>query len=198
MPGFEAGLGICFGIGKQSGLVLGAGWGVVPFSFQFKFKAPFAHPMVSTTEHDLNHSSYIVNQYVFPVSYSRIFSYKRLRLFAEAGLRLHRLLNYPYSMSTGYNYFISLDSSSAKLFYMTIADTDSKHFISGFLRAGIWSLTDRANTFSINGIISYCPQQIGAGSYSFFNLPYASSGRIRLGINHVGLELTYGFTLRRN
>ncbi len=194
---FELGVGYSEYLAKNVSLNLGAGWGIIPFQYEYNFNAKMTNNLVETNQHDLKSFGYHVNHYIFPLSIRYdIKNNKFLTFDIEAGLRLNSFLN-SYKTTGGASYYIDQNNPDIKLFEFQLENNYQKNFISYFAKIGLSNQTKKLNTLNANIIINYCPQKIGMGYYRFYNLPFESKGQTSLGINFIGLELSYGLTLTK-
>lgn len=195
---FELGIGLSQRIANRISLNAGAGWGIIPFQFEYNFNAKLTNNLVETEQHDLKSYEFYINHYVFP--FSLLYEIKHNKSFTyniEAGLRLNSILSYPYETTMGASYYIDQNNPDIKLFKLYLENDYQKNFISYFAKFGLTKQTKKSNTLNANILINYCPQKIGKGYYRFYNLPFESYGQTSLGINFIGIEFSYGLILTK-
>jgi len=186
-------------IAKGFGINMGAGIGLAPFNFKYDFEYPPGTVFDPNSYFDLNSYTYVDEIWVFPLSVQKMFSAKKGNLFynIEAGIKLNRIIAYPYVISIQADYMIN-DTVDARLFYFEIEDTGKQNLFSYFLKFGIIKPTKKQNTLGCNLVLHYCPQLIGKGWYKFYNLSYDSHGSVEQNINYIGIEFIYGLTLMKS
>ncbi|MEO0075904.1 MAG: outer membrane beta-barrel protein [candidate division WOR-3 bacterium] len=195
---FELGIGFSQRITNHVCLNAGAGWGIIPFKFEYNFNAKMTNNLVETNQHDLKSYEFYINHCVFPLSIQYEFiKHKNYYYNFEAGVKLNSILSYPYETTVGASYYINQNNPDIKLFEIHLENYYQKNFISYFAKFGLTKQTKKSNTLNGNIIINYCPQKIGKGYYRFYNLPFESYGQTSLGINFIGMEFSYGLTLTK-
>lgn len=187
-------------IKNNFGVNIGVGLGYVPFNVHYGFNAP--ENSIFQTGIYKNDYSYLSTTYyeyaqsvwTFPVSIQKIIEYKTSLYYSiEAGVKLNRVVAYPYDISYGDEYVIN-DSTDADLFNFYLTSTQ-KNIISYFLKAGLLKKLKNKNTFQLNLILNFSFTKIGIGYFKFENLPYESRGQIGQNINYIGFEFVYGLSL---
>jgi hypothetical protein len=206
-PAFSFELGVSYyqRVYKDFGVNIGAGWGIIPFRFEYNFKAP-TNSIFQTGQYandysylDLKEYSFNINHYVFPLTLQKSFTKsKNSSYIVEAGIKLNSILSYPYDISVSSSYYIDENNPDIRLFDFYLENYYQKRFISYLAKFGLSKTTKKTNTLNANLVLNYCPQKIGKGWYRFSNLPFESYGDVSLGINYIGIEFSYGLTLRKN
>lgn len=188
---------------KSFGINLGLGLGLAPFNFIVDYDS-YDDPSY-TGNFDgifLNKYDYLQFMYVFLVSIQKILPINKnfiSSLSFEVGLKPNIILIYPYEIGSS----ISMETdpnglTSIELFDFYLSNTDKRTRLSYFLKIGIINNTKRLNTWQFNLVMNYSPNKIGIGTYNFYHLPTESLGSIEQNINYIGLEFTYGLTLRKS
>jgi hypothetical protein len=179
---------------------IGIGLGLVPYNIHYFFKAPSnsifqTGPYKKFYEYlDDNHYDYVQFIWVLPLSAQKIIKYNKNNYYnLEGGIKLNRVIAYPYEITTD-NIYVIDDTTEALLFSSYLTDTQ-KYILSYFFNVGIGHITKKRNIFQINAVLHFSFTKIGIGYYEFQNLPYESKGQIGWNINYIGLEFVYGLSL---
>ena len=182
------------------GINIGLGLGLVPYNIHYGFNAPENsifqtgiykndYSYLNTTRYD-----YVQSIWTFPISIEKIIKYKpNLYYSIEAGLKLNRVIAFPYEITFEDVYVIN-DSTDARLFNFYLTDTQ-KNIFSYFLKVGFLKKLKSQNSFQFNLMLNFSFTKIGIGYYEFENLPYESRGQIGQRINYIGFEFVYGLSL---
>jgi hypothetical protein len=134
--------------------------------------------------------------WVFPLSIQKLIERDENKYYSiEAGIKLNRVVAYPYEITTGHLFVID-DTTEARLFDFKL-DGTKKNLVSYFLKAGLIKVTKNQNTIQLNAVLHYSFSKIGIGYYEFQNLPYESRGQVSQNINYIGLEFIYGLSLSK-
>lgn len=182
------------------GINIGVGLGLVPYNIHYGFNAPensIFQTGIYKNEYsylDDNLYDYVQSIWTFPISIEKFIKHKpNLYYSIEAGLKLNRVVAFPYEISNGYVYGIN-DSTDARLFDFYLTGT-KKNIFSYFLKVGLLKKLENQNSLQFNLILNFSFTKIGIGYYEFENLPYESRGQIGESINYIGFEFVYGLTL---
>jgi len=182
------------------GINIGMGLGLVPYNIHYGFNAP-ENSIFQTGIYKDDYSylsdtyyEYVQSIWTFPISIQKLIKYKpNLYYSIEAGLKLNRVIAFPYEIAYGAEYVIN-DSIDARLFNFYLSGTQ-KNIFSYFLKVGLLKRLKSQNTFQFNLMLNFSFQEIGIGYYEFENLPYESRGQIGQNINYIGFEFVYGLSL---
>lgn len=205
LPTFSGELSLSYyrHINNGYGINIGAGLGLASFNLNYYFKSP-ENSIFRTGIYgdyykymDLKHYEYFSIMYVFPVYFSKIFSYNKFIFSIGMGAKYHLLLAKTFSISGGYHYYIDENNNDVQSFGFYLEEVNNKHLVSYFLKLGIIKMTKKAHSCHFNLVTNYSPQKIGKGWYKFYNLGYESSGTVEQNINYVGFEFIYGLTLSK-
>lgn len=184
------------------GVNFGVGLGLAPYNINYYFKAP-ENSIFQTGKYkesyeylDNNHYDYVQFMWVFPLSIQKLIEREENKYYSiEAGIKLNRVVAYPYEITTGHLFVID-DTTEARLFDFKL-DGTKKNLVSYFLKAGLIKVTKNQNTIQLNAVLHYSFSKIGIGYYEFQNLPYESRGQVSQNINYIGLEFIYGLSLSK-
>lgn len=182
------------------GINIGLGLGLVPYNIHYGFNVPENSIFQTGINKDYyshlddNEYEYVQSIWTFPISIEKIIKYKpNLYYSFEAGLKLNRVIAFPYQISYGDVYVIN-DSTDARLLNFSIASTQ-KNIFSYFLKFGFLKKLKSQNSFEFNFVLNFSFTEIGIGYFEFDNLPYESRGQIGQRINYIGFEFVYGLSL---
>lgn len=193
-----------FGINGGVGLTL------IPHSLSFRFKkledGITTYNDGTKTYHDtlLNETffSYIHSAYSINLSIEKRFSLSKNHfLNAGIGVEANFLLNYPYSLRSGQNFIVQNStpgSDDYPVFEYELHESKSRVLFAYFFKIGYYKQFVKGNTLGFNFKLNYSPQLLGVGTYKFSNFPYESYGDLKWDINHVGIEMVYGFLPIKN
>lgn len=200
--GIEIGVGLSERLNNKFSINVGAGLGVIPESFYYDFKAPttsiFYNSSYESNSLNTDYKAYYHFNYVFPLSieYS-IFQKKNLDFHVDAGIKLNNIVAHPFLTSYTDNYTIDTLKTGYDAFSLKTYSASKKNILSYTLKFGITKQTKKANTLNAAIVLNYSPKKLAKGFYEYYNLGYESKGNVSLGINYVGLELSYGIAFRK-
>lgn len=199
----EAVISYYYQLKNDMGINIGAGLGLAPYYLNYYFKAP--DNSIFRTGHykddyeylgNIKHYEYVQFMWVFPLSIQKLIERDENKYYSiEAGIKLNRVVAYPYEITVGETYVID-DTTEARLFDFQLLST-KKNLVSYFIKAGLIKITKKQNTFQLNAVLHYSFSKIGIGYYEFQNLPYESRGQVSQNINYIGLEFIYGLSLSK-
>ncbi len=201
---FEAGIGIKQRIWRNNfNVIVDAGYGLIPYQFQFEFTADIEHVIGDFHEHKTVESYY--GNFIIPVSLQyETLKNKKLNYFAELGIKINILEKYPYIWENGMGYYLgdlippdADGNQSIQIFDMYTENFKQRAFVSYFVKAGLVFITKRTHTFNLSIIANYCPQKPYTGYYKFSNVPFESYGDVSFGLNYIGLEFVYGLSVKK-
>lgn len=202
---------------KGWGINLGTEFTITPFSIyspyemMFDFESNTASIFEASNGLDLNEYIYDNFIYVLTSSIDKIvYKNKRYLASVETGVKLNRLVAFPYSQRIGIGFQKDL-SSTFEVFNTYFENYDQRNFISFFIKTN-WIKVSSGKQIFIEGelvkekkggniinlftVFNYCPQRIGKGYYEFHYFDFENKGKVELGINYFGIGISYGFSIR--
>jgi len=178
------------------GLNAGLGFTIIPYHVGIKH--PVDYPITIFGDSVPNPDYYYFYKhyvYTLPFSIEKHFQLSKQHYFsAQLGVEMNFVLNYPYNIGVGYStgfpdkYFLQIELHESK----------SRVLFAYFFKIGYYKQFTKGNTLGFNFKLNYSPQLLGVGTYKFSNFPYESYGDLKWDINHVGLEMVYGFLPIKN
>lgn len=198
-PSFVSAISYHQNFSKGFGLNIGAGLSIIPHSVKYNFSSPLTHPSIQEEKHKLYHIDYVLYMGELPLSVQKTFlinRYAKKPLFfsLEIGAKLNFVIDNPYYFAS--SIYIA-DENFVEFFNFELYNIKT-YLESYFLKIGLLKFTRSYNTFQYNVVVNYSPRLIGEGLFSFSYLPFESYGKIKQGINYLGIEFTYGFSLKKN
>ena len=200
--GIEIGVGLSERLNNKFSINVGAGLGVIPESFYYDFQKPNSSVFFIGDNKfgnlETKSKNYSHFYYTLPLSiqYS-IYKKKNLDFYIDAGLKLNSFVAHPFTTSYTHSFMIDSLNPNVELFNLKTYSASKKNILSYTLKFGITKQTKKANTLNAAIVLNYSPKKLAKGFYEYYNLGYESKGNVSLGINYVGLELSYGIAFRK-
>ncbi len=197
MPGTACQITFHQSLFKQGyGLNLGLGLEFDPFNIGYKFDTPKGSNLYSGPN-DAGFDSFMyiwINQaiYTLPLGIEKRFDNKYFKSTLEFGLKLNKLVAYPYVISKT-DLYQTVQGEGLKVFSFAQYET-KEYFLTYYVKAGINEFGKR-KAWKLNLVAQYSPTVIGSGSFQFKELGFESYGTTKQRNNYLGVELVYNLTL---
>lgn len=184
---------------------IGAGCGLPAYSINFDIIAP-ENSLYQISEYandykELSHTEYwySVMTSVFPVSVQRVFRPNRGDLFysIDVGIKCSRYAQRNWSENFGIHYYINEEVSYVSLIDLYSEHTSREWILSYFLKFGLIKSMKNNNAVDVNFVLNYSPVKANIGYYRFNHLGYDSYGEFTQQLSYIGLEFSYGFSLKK-
>lgn len=182
---------------NRYGINIGVSIGIIPYNLNYKFSTPENTPFNTGTIKygilDMKFNDYSNQISSGFISFQKIYSTKGKNIVINLGVKLNKLI--PYFTKGGDVYAID-DNTEIRLFDYFIKSIDNEYIVSYIAKIGLIKELKNNNSISLSLTANYSPKKISMGEYNFYELPTACYGQIGQNINYIGLEFSYGFSLK--
>lgn len=201
--GLNIGTGIFVNIYNSLGIAFGGELKAISFNYNFDITEQINHPDYNEkTNLSLSTYQYIpsVNYYFLLVKkFNRILKNRYIPVISF-GIKKNTIPNLGYGVS--YSILSKDETESIKIFNSQISsDVGNKeiyvNFFSYPFKLGLEKVSNKLNSYQLNLVFNYSPKNIARGTYSFSNIENESSGTTRLNASYIGIEFTYGISIKK-
>jgi len=198
-PSGKFGLNYSYYFKDIVGINMGLAFTIVPHRFGVEHPTAYAITIFGDSIPNPDYYDFYKHYvYSIPISVEKRFQLsKKHFLSAQLGTEINFILNYPYSISIGGSTGGSA-TGSYRVFEYSLHQSKSPVIAAFFFKIGYYKQLIKGNTLGFNFKLNYSPQFLGEGSYKWSNLAYESYGDLKWDINHLGIEMVYGFLPIKN
>ncbi len=185
-------------IWKGFGVNGGIGIGFVPYNFSFDLVTDTSSSIAGDPgvlgQIPNRHAEFLLTIPMLIEKKFLLSPIEKLFLNIEAGIKWN--LKFNSFTTSGGSYWARAESGEdVEYFEYRFTNITESDIISYVLKAGLFKVNRRGNSFSWNMVLQRSPATILRGTYQFNELGFESFGTNNLYNNYIGLEFIYGLSL---